>query len=261
MMKNVVMSGLVFGLLVGCVSQTRQRNSAADKSVKVNARLKKFDREHPNCQLWTDWQTMCSRVGKNGEAYCRNDPLHPVKPSEPFCVDEYLGNFRTNMTDKQMESVFRFCEKSLHYDLPESKTGRASRLCTKFSDSRPFSGHNIASLQHPWCREWSDSVTGEKVCRMSKGEHDNTTGVKNCSDATVNTFEHKNLLSCSKLELPKWCADAWTGVVPQDTHPQGIKKNVSKDEIILPVLRVPVPSPVNGLYCLSPKNALSDMEE
>lgn len=53
---------------------------------EADAALAAFERENPQCQLWTNWQKMCSRIGADGGTLCVEDKARRARPSIPFCV-------------------------------------------------------------------------------------------------------------------------------------------------------------------------------
>jgi hypothetical protein len=86
-------------------------NSKADQA------LRHFDINHRECELWSDWRKLCSRIGPNGSTYCQIDSSHPVKPSAPFCARQngmpYFtdgDNLPRNESEQQRRSRFRFSE-------------------------------------------------------------------------------------------------------------------------------------------------------
>lgn len=85
--------------------------------------LMAYQDAHPNCQLWTNWQKMCSRMGGHGEIVCVIDTVRRVRPSTPFCA----GRIRTrenvvptapfgapveNENEPALHSSNRFCVDS-----------------------------------------------------------------------------------------------------------------------------------------------------
>jgi len=94
-MRERLLSCLALGLLAGAAcaglaqpGSDRAHPSATglDPSRRADRALQAFDAAHPQCQLWTNWQKMCSRTGPDGATVCVTDPDRPVRPSEPFCT-------------------------------------------------------------------------------------------------------------------------------------------------------------------------------
>ena len=74
--------------------------------------LAAFDKDNPSCQLWTNWQKMCSRTGEGGAASCIKGRQLSVKPSTaPFAQTTctILVHFRTKRQHRQASSL-RFCQ-------------------------------------------------------------------------------------------------------------------------------------------------------
>src|SRR3954464_6240791 len=98
-MRKILFPSLFLGMLLGAaavaMTSSNSRRPAADLPVSgsLDARrpddrqMMAFDRSHPQCQLWTNWQKMCSRTGPGGATYCAIDAEMRVNPSRPFCVD------------------------------------------------------------------------------------------------------------------------------------------------------------------------------
>lgn len=68
--------------------------------------LAAFGEANLQCQLWTNWQKMCSRTGEGGAVACSTDPDRPVAPSEPFCT----AGEAAPPTRAQVKSFERFCK-------------------------------------------------------------------------------------------------------------------------------------------------------
>ena len=45
-------------------------------SSKADRALQAFDKNHPECAVWSNWRKLCSRIGPGGSNYCRTDPDH-----------------------------------------------------------------------------------------------------------------------------------------------------------------------------------------
>lgn len=118
-------------------------------SSKADRALQAFDKNHPECALWSDWRKLCSRIGPDGATYCRIDPEHPASPSAPFCARE---NGRAFILGKD--------------DLPHYETARQSRSRFRFSklgnngyriwtSSRPFSKISFPNIKNNACYKYS----------------------------------------------------------------------------------------------------------
>ncbi len=143
-------------LAVSCVTAGQAGHDSKDNiyfkdQAAADARLAAFDTENPKCQLWTNWQKMCSRTGPDGtDIFCSIDDMHPSKPTRPFCVGDLDGHYliedhRRDLGDVQL--LHLFCE--------EFETVDGKRRCTKLNSDRPFNGSNLAALRHPYCEVWS----------------------------------------------------------------------------------------------------------
>jgi hypothetical protein len=153
--------------------------AAADKA------LQKFDTENPDCQLWTNWQKMCSRTGADGSTLCKTDPEVSVSPSTVFCSrsgDSSLSLENNTLTSQQL-SRDRFCT-TFEYKSPLSKRlGRP--ICVDLDPKRPFSGYRISSRMHPWCSKWKDKTS---LLEPKNDKFNSTSG-----------------FYCSEPRTPSWC--------------------------------------------------------
>jgi hypothetical protein len=186
---------LVAGLTA--VASATAKDSIYYKSQKeADAALAAFDRDNPDCQLWTNWQKMCSRTGENGATWCTTDPDKPVKPSTPFCEapkgspdrvgDRY--SFPPTMTKSQIESANRFCLSGIS----------SKRQCKKLDPTRPFNGKRLAARRHPWCEIWGDETAllrTPPVC----SETTDIQGVPKCAPLAQKGYKIKGALYCAKI--------------------------------------------------------------
>jgi len=178
--------------------------------------LAAFDKDNPSCQLWTNWQKMCSRTGENEATYCATSKANPVKPSKVFCAAEYNEPFSGLVEaddDVKIASFLRFCQ------LPEGFEGSVADKMEecKWSRSRPFSGRSLVDLQHPWCKKWSKTEASDPGNRH---------------------------YYCSKREAPDWCVSVnGFGYGAQEGQkkslPVGIYVTLNRDY-----------QPFSGIYCM-----------
>lgn len=181
LIKISVVSGAAI-LMLGCAAWV-----AADtepdiyyKSQKdADAALAQFDKDNPDCQLWTNWQKICAKTGTGYNSFCAKDAKHKAAPSVPFCV---VKNFRINSqprvrSDLEGISAFRFCKKrkltSINYE------GRqvSGEYCIQFSEKRPFSFENrspsnmvlIFKKELHKCQELTTTKTGGGEWPLSLG--------------------------------------------------------------------------------------------
>lgn len=129
---------------------------------EADAALELFDKSNPDCQLWTNWQKMCSRSGPSGSVYCASDASRPVSPSAPVCVAWSVGNDRQLAASSRREQLSRarFCRG----ELIELEDDGGSALCTSPDPQRPFSGRDLSARRHPYCTVWAEEHTGAPVC-------------------------------------------------------------------------------------------------
>jgi hypothetical protein len=153
---------------------------------EADAALDQFDKDNPSCQLWTNWQKMCSRTGENGTTLCVTDPNRSVRPSVPFC-DAGVLSIRKNFSQKQLQSVWRYCTQK------KSKSNPTPKPCANFLSDRPFSGYTVAARRHRFCNEWSDGSTGRKICSET-----NESGILSCEGFDeASTVKKTEILFCS----------------------------------------------------------------
>ena len=240
-MLRILISLTVIFSLTSCVSDGVgvAGDSIYFKSqAAADAALIAFDKQNPSCQLWTNWQKMCSRTGPNGETYCVTDPDKPVNPSAPFCVKqpgEYLAfEERSLITQK---SILLFCAKPevLRRGLPTEDDG-----CLKYSADRPFNGRRYSAFSHPWCAEWKEVNTKRTICREGAESE------KSCSSI----FPKKN------LKNPTYCA-SWTSEMacrkPSNTYfyqeASMQSKNQPPDSTTIEEIYGLNRTPIVGIYC------------
>ncbi len=150
---------------------------------QADAALAAFDKDNPDCQLWTNWQKMCSRTGLNGQTHCNIDPDKPVKPSVPFCAHRLTykeGDIFSHepeipeilTEDKQSaNSRNRFCNKFSNgnledYGLDEDMVAlhKDKQRCITYKVTRPFNGMSAISQKNPRCKKWDQVKNGSFYC-------------------------------------------------------------------------------------------------
>jgi hypothetical protein len=189
-------------LLAGCAIEEAEPIEHSDTG---DAQLAAFGREHPKCQLWSNWQKMCSRTGPGGKPYCVSDPKVIVSPSAPFCGYQGLGVPTADLDSPGGASRGRFCQEKSTYDWStDTESGRGVPYCRTFNPDRPFNGRNLAARRHPWCKEWSDTYTERPVC----AEDGSGRNRPSCGALAAGGYQHERPLYCSRLEPPDWCAKA-----------------------------------------------------
>jgi hypothetical protein len=121
-----------------------------DLSSLADRKLLHFDMTHPDCEMWTDWRKLCSRMGPDGTSTCRTDPLHPAKPSEPFCA---MPGQSSGDTLAQGLSRGRYCAQFVDPPSPEQTGPRG--FCAIYRPGRPFGGERLAQMATPDCLKWT----------------------------------------------------------------------------------------------------------
>jgi hypothetical protein len=191
-------------LLLGAAGKS---GSIYYKSQKAaDAALAQFDTDNPKCQLWTNWQKMCSRTGEAGATWCTTDPDRPVKPSVPFCVVEPQKSIKNASgfgwttepkiwpVDHKL-SVMRFCRKG-------SVVNDGGFSCM-FEENRPFNGRRLAARRHPWCQAWYNYANDELIC----SEGSNVAGVADCASLLRKKTYTKHGMYCGELiKKPSLCS-------------------------------------------------------
>lgn len=139
----------------GMVSSANQTPSEPDiyysYQAAADAALVQFDRDNPQCQLWTNWQRMCSRTGNNGETSCIVDAGRRVRPSVPFCVASQ-GAANINSRHVGFASASRFCrrfEQIMIYGADQSRL--AASQCAEYQRNRPFAVFDQRTTLSRWC--------------------------------------------------------------------------------------------------------------
>ena len=198
-----------------------------DPTSHADRKLQQFDRSHPDCDLWTDWHKLCSRMGENGETTCRTDPYHRAKPSAPFCAD-----YETARPDTlaEAQSRSRFCVK-FGRGQPEPP---GAHYCGRYRSERPFNGVNIENLRTPECLEWG---TYSVPCTENK---QNGGALPLCSSANLRKAPPTVAYACVKWAPTGYCRHPVGG-----REPERLSGGLS-------LLMPPPPQtiqPVWGVYC------------
>lgn len=192
-------SGGLVSSHAGAGSTNQAESTFYRTQAQADAALKAFDRKNPTCQLWSNWQKMCSRTGVGGKTFCTTNSTNLVRPSTPFCAGDAKGLDRieaATLTNEQI-SRDRFCVSFDSTSTFARKLGRPS--CYERDKRRPFGGFEILSRVHPWCKEWKDKRTFQIV------------DVKSGASSEAGFY-------CSKTRVPKWCKQAdGLGLIPLDS--------------------------------------------
>lgn len=195
----VFVSSVIVSSNAGAGSTNQADMTFYRTQAQANAALKSFDRKNPSCQLWSNWQKMCSRTGVGGKTYCTTNSTNPVRPSTAFCSGDATGLDRVEAgtLTKEQISRDRFCVSFDSSSTFARKLGRPT--CYERDRRRPFAGLEILSRAHPWCEEWKDKRTFQIV------------DVKSGASSEAGFY-------CSKTRVPKWCEQAdGLGPIPLDS--------------------------------------------
>ncbi len=189
----------------------------------ADAELTQFDGKHADCQLWTNWQKLCSRTGPNGQTSCRTSAQRGIRPSAPFCVAREDGGYRRpdeSDGDRALRSSLRFC--TYPAGKPATSIGQAESC--EYSPSRPFGGHELRNQTHPWCVTWKEAAP--------------------VRDASF-TRRPRYGFYCAARKIPSWCewADG-LGYGPDLT-----KKPSGAQNERIPILINPDSIAVRGVFC------------
>ena len=172
-----------------------------------SAPMAAFDLAHPQCDMWTDWRELCSRTGPNGATYCRLDPSHPARPSEPFCA----ANAVVPYTPEQQASRDRFC-------VEKTKIGR----CHTYKPDRPFGGETLGQMLHPSCRRWGDG-TFRNICSNAPNDRLPSCDAENMREARLpKAGPFSDPFSCTLWIDPKPCAGPIGGRKAAEPAPNGV---------------------------------------
>jgi hypothetical protein len=160
-----------------------EKSSIYFKSQKAaDAALEKFDKHHPDCQLWTNWQKMCSRIGRSGKnTHCNKDHSFRAKPTRPFC----LSNSESQLIDSADELPNSSDHELLNIFCTRFRASGGLRVCEEMLENRPFNGRSLAALRHPFCEIWGQG--GQNIC----SENGSVPGLPKCSkiDSNVQSKE------------------------------------------------------------------------
>ena len=194
--------------LPACMSIAEQHQNAATRN------LAKFARDHPDCQIWTDWETMCSRTGPGREPSCVKDRDRPAEGSSPFCVARKQDG-RISFDLPQTASADRYCDRVTTNAVSAKDSGnretadseKAVRsICESFKIDRPFDGRRLTARRHSWCKTWSDISTGRPVCTEDSKPATSDMPMS-CDAASKEATFFSDGLYCSEWgTIPNWCS-------------------------------------------------------
>jgi hypothetical protein len=229
---GIAIGGGVAGLAsqMGVPSVANVSNSL-DSANPADRQMIAFGEANRQCQLWTNWQKLCARTGRNGSVQCLTDPDRPVRPSTPFCAR--AGGSMDGWARVVRASAQRFCQTYRTIDDPLSP-GRRIRVCANWASDRPFNGRRIAALVQPGCDAVSEAESGRPVCDQSSARPN---GVPDCASLAASRYEHPRLLQCTR-----WSGDRSCRAFPIRGLPAS-----GEDAMTIPVSSDT--TNVHGLYC------------
>lgn len=219
--------------IAACATTTSTPSSFYKTQADADAALVAYGNANRPCQLWTNWQKMCSRTGPKGAALCLVDPEVNVAPSAVFCSkdEDYGKQLQDARLTAEQISRDRFCTSFENSSPLSKRLGRP--LCVDLDRNRPFSGKRLSSRLHPWCGEWKEKNSLKVV-----------TDVK--STSTWGFY-------CSKRNVPAHCkiADGF-GEAPVNSpdHP----KYGSGEILVLGIIDEAMNSRVVGVICREPQS-------
>lgn len=76
----------VAGLTAQSAGVGASASATLDPSRAADRQMIAFGEANPQCQLWTNWERLCSRTGLGGGIQCHIDPGRRVASSLPFCA-------------------------------------------------------------------------------------------------------------------------------------------------------------------------------
>ena len=151
-----------FALLLSCAGGSRSdlpmSLSSADKVLLAFG-------ARENCQLWTNWQKLCSR-DPEGNPQCVVDADRPVAGSAPFCADYNTFSSAMDDTPQENASKARFCERIETTQLVNGSGLPSSKIkvCRQFRKDRPFNGRDLEQMRSPLCSDWRRGGKGAWQC-------------------------------------------------------------------------------------------------
>ena len=215
--------------LLSCAPIQEDRDSIYYRSQSAaDADLARFEADNPDCQLWTNWQKLCSRTGEDGAVSCSaTSQFDEIRPSTPFCAAiEDGGAYRPIVGDgiDEIRSSLRFC------DYPAGKPDSIALQIDScvYSPARPFSGRSLADRQHSWCKTWYEAGEVRKASSTRLAPHG---------------------LYCAERDVPEWCEypDGF-GFGPSLEMIERARKGIDQ-EATIGILVNPDAMPVRGVFC------------
>lgn len=188
-MRKIAISALIFAALLVLTGSGDTPSIYYRSQAEADADLARYDLDNPSCQLWTNWQKMCSRTGKGGKTFCSSDKERPVRPSKPFCAEVANGQ------RKQFRVSDRFLSQTSLEGWSRQRYCRLEGTVLTCQSDRPFSGSHLSARRHPFCQIWAEdrAPNYRSVC-----SEENIRGVQNCDRLRTYRAKQSSKLYCSK---------------------------------------------------------------
>ena len=183
--KNLAL--MLVPLVLSCSPQALVSSKDVHQSNALTS-IHNFGTANPGCEAWTDWNKLCSRVGRNDEIYCASDTTRTVAPSEPFCLssDDPELSYPPNKPSARA-SANRFCADELtDGGLPQCSFRKFMR--------RPFDGKSLSGRRHPYCAVWAEEHTSKPVC----AEGNEFPELPRCDALAATGYRADNILYCAQ---------------------------------------------------------------
>jgi hypothetical protein len=185
-MRKVAIAVLTFAAFLLLTGSGNIPSIYYRSQAEADADLARYDLDNPSCQLWTNWQKMCSRTGPKGQVHCTDDKRHAARPSTPFCAVRLVQvpgePFSVpparpeTLTESKASGASRrrFCTKLWNgearlvpFEREIADEHKAVPLCITYRVPRPFDGRNWQSQSTPRCKQWHKEGGGLYRCSES----------------------------------------------------------------------------------------------
>ena len=182
-----------------------------------NQKMDAYAKLNPQCAIWTDWKTLCTRTSDGSPPHCVAEPSHTSPPTAPFCIQGANGNRPWQERFAERSSAERYCARfetvtSLGTDRNGARTETSYKSCGRFQIDRPFNSRRVAARRHPACEEWSDEQTAQVICR--EGRHST---VPSCETLARRNYTNNGPLVCSRFKNTASCRDPYDMIHRDET--------------------------------------------
>ncbi len=181
-----IVVAMLVPLMLSCSPQKLVSSKDVHQSNALTS-IHDFGTANPGCKAWTDWNKLCSRVGRNDEIYCASDTTRTVAPSEPFCLssDDPELSYPPKKPSARA-SAKRFCADELG-------DGQLPQCSDRTLMKRPFDGKSLSGRRHPYCAVWAEEHTSKPVC----AEGNEFPELPRCDALAATDFRADNILYCA----------------------------------------------------------------